>query len=126
VVRIIRAGDATDLGLPGRRSLEIVSSRTGSDSLTLRLVEIPVPAPGDAERAMHRHRDFEECIYVLEGQGVNRSEDGEVAVVAGDTILVPRGQWHVTRNTGDTPLRLLCFFPASRAHETDQERGGRG
>lgn len=126
MVRIIRSGEARDLGLPGRRSLEIVSSRTGSESLTLRLVEIPVAQAGEADRSMHRHRDFEECIYVLEGEGVFHTEDGEDPVSAGDAVLVPRDQWHVTRNTGDSPLRLLCFFPESRAHEHRQEGDGRG
>jgi oxalate decarboxylase/phosphoglucose isomerase-like protein (cupin superfamily) len=30
---------------------------------------------------------------------------------AGDTLLVPAGELHVTRNSGTEPLTLLCFFP---------------
>ena len=29
----------------------------------------------------------------------------------GDTILVPAGELHATRNIGNEPLVLLCFFP---------------
>ena len=32
---------------------------------------------------------------------------------AGDTILVPAGEMHVTRNTGAVPLVMLCFFPVA-------------
>jgi len=113
MVKIIHPGDAKDLNLPGRTSLEIVSKEAGSAQVTLRLVEIPVAAEGDTPREPHRHADFEECMYVLSGQGATRTPSGEAPVVAGDTILVPAGELHVTRNTGSTPLRMLCFFPTA-------------
>jgi len=117
MVQVIRDGEARDLNLPGRKSLEIVSSDIGSDAITLRLVEIPVTRPGDALREPHRHVAFEECMYVLSGQGITLSPAGEVPISAGDTILVPPGEPHVTRNTGDAPLRLLCFFPTGNCSE---------
>ena len=45
MAQLIKAGDAKDLQLPGRRSLEILSSKLGSDAVSLRLVEIPVASP---------------------------------------------------------------------------------
>lgn len=117
MVRVIQAGDAKDLELPGRKSLEIVSANTGSSSMTLRLVEIPVLGPGEPPRDMHRHAEFEECMYVLSGRGSAESESGKIDVKAGDTILVPAGELHVTRNTGDEPLRMLCFFPTAICSE---------
>ena len=84
---------------------------------TLRLVEIPVAAPGEPPRNPHRHTDFEECMYVLSGQGATHTANGEAEVVAGDTIFVPVGELHVTRNTGSTPLRMLCFFPTANCTE---------
>ena len=117
MVRVIQAGDAKDLKLPGRKSLEIVSANTGSSSMTLRLVEIPVLKPGEPTREMHKHSDFEECMYVLSGRGSAESESGKIDVEAGDTILVPAGELHVTRNTGEEPLRMLCFFPTANCSE---------
>lgn len=117
MVRVIQAGDAKDLKLPGRKSLEIVSGNTGSSNTTLRLVEIPVLKPGEPPREMHKHNDFEECMYVLSGQGSAESESGKTDVQAGDTIFVSPGELHVTRNTGDEPLRLLCFFPTANCSE---------
>jgi mannose-6-phosphate isomerase-like protein (cupin superfamily) len=114
---VIRAGDARDLHLPGRKSLEIVSAENGSAELTLRLVEIPVPQPGDPPRELHRHGGFEECMYIISGQGTTYTESDECPVEAGDTILVPPGELHVTRNTGSTPLRMLCFFPTADCSE---------
>jgi len=111
MARVISQDEARNLGLPGRKSLEIVSGVDGSDSVTLRLAEIPVPKPGEALRGPHRHTEFEECIYVLSGQGTSETDSGEHPLKPGDTILIPPGEWHVTRNTGDEPLMLLCFFP---------------
>lgn len=86
--------------------------------MTLRLVEIPVPRPQEPLREPHSHADFEECMYVLSGHGTTHTEDGDYPIAAGDTILVPAGAKHVTRNTGSTPLRMLCFFPT--AHYSEQ------
>lgn len=116
-MRVIRAGDAKELNLPGRKSLEIVSAETGSTAMTLRLVEIPVPLQGESLRAMHRHQGFEECMYVLAGQGTTYTEKGETLVEVGDTIFVPPGELHVTRNTGSVPLQMLCFFPTVECSE---------
>jgi len=101
------------LGLPGRKALEIVSGEKGAHAVTLRLVEIPVPQPGDSQRAPHQHNNFEECIYVLAGQGTTFADSGEYPLKPGDTLLVPAGEKHVTRNTGTGPLLLLCFFPVA-------------
>jgi quercetin dioxygenase-like cupin family protein len=113
MARIFTQAQAKQLGLPGRKSLEIVSGENGAKGLTLRLVEIPVPQPGEALRGPHQHSGYEECIYVLSGQGTTFAESGEYPVKPGDTILIPRGEKHVTRNTGSVPLLLLCFFPSA-------------
>ena len=113
MARIVRSGEAKDLGLKGRVSREIISGAWGSDAVTLRLVEIPVEAPDGPPRKPHFHADCEECIHVLSGRGVFCTDDDEQPVGPGDTILVPPQELHFTRNTGDTPLVLLCFFPVS-------------
>src|SRR5688572_24881680 len=113
MARVLTQGQATRLGPPGRKSLEIVSGAKGSQAVTLRLVEIPVPAPGDALRAPHFHNGVEECIYVLAGSGCTETDSGQHALAAGDAILISAGEKHVTRNTGTQPLVLLCFFPVS-------------
>jgi mannose-6-phosphate isomerase-like protein (cupin superfamily) len=117
MIRVIRPHEARDLNLPGRKSLQIVSAEMGAAAVTLRLVEIPVADPGEAPREPHRHAAFEECMYVLSGQGATRTSSGETEVAAGDTIFVPPGELHVTRNTGSTPLRMLCFFPTANCSE---------
>ena len=110
-MKIVRAADARRLDLPGRTSYEIASGAHGGASFTFRRVEIPVAATTEAPRGQHRHRDFEECIHVLSGRGLATSASGDVEVGPGDTIVMPPGEFHATRNIGAEPLVLLCFFP---------------
>jgi len=113
MARVFTRDDAKRLGLPGRTSLEYVSGEQGSAAVSLRLVEIPVPQPGEPPRGPHVHRGFEECIYVLSGEGTTFADSGQYPLKQGDAILVPPGEAHVTRNTGREPLVLLCFFPTA-------------
>lgn len=123
MARVVKKGEARSLGLPGRTSLELVSGKTGASAVTLRLVEIPVPVAGEKPRGPHRHDGFEECIYVISGEGVTHSESGEHALAAGDAILISSGESHVTRNIGSEPLVLLCFFPAAEITAGTSEPG---
>ena len=110
MARLIKPAQAKRLGLPGRTSLEPVSGEIGS-RVTCRIAEIPMPKPGDKPRGPHLHHGFEECIYVLSGEGTTQAESGEIPIKPGDIVLIPAGEKHMTRNTGNEPLVLLCFFP---------------
>lgn len=111
MAKLFTQAEGKQLGLPGRKALEIVSGARGSRNVTLRLAEIPVPQTGEQPRVAHQHNDFEECIFVLAGEGTTFADSGEYPLKPGDTLLMPAGEKHVTRNTGKEPLLLLCFFP---------------
>jgi mannose-6-phosphate isomerase-like protein (cupin superfamily) len=122
MARVLTQREAKSMGLPGRKSLEIVSGEKGSQAVTLRLVEIPVPKPGETPRAPHFHKGFEECIFVMSGEGFTEADSGKHPLKAGDTILIPSGERHVTRNTGKEPLVLLCFFPVPDISKRTEEQ----
>ena len=113
MARLVKPLGARRLGLAGRVSFEIVSGAMGAHNASVRLVEIPVPAAGEAPRGPHVHHGFEECIYVLSGEGRTIAATGAHEIRAGDTVLIPSDEPHVTRNTGAVPLMLLCFFPTA-------------
>jgi quercetin dioxygenase-like cupin family protein len=123
MARVFKEGAAKSLGLQGRTALEIVSGEGGASGITLRKVEIPVPAQGDSPRSRHVHNDFEECIYVLAGEGITEADSGNYALKAGDAIVIPSGEKHATRNTGSEPLVLLCFFPVGDIRQGTAEPG---
>lgn len=59
----------------------------------------------------HNHPESEEILYVLSGEGEQMLDDGEpFEVKPGDTIYVPIGVFHSTRNTGWEPMRLLALY----------------
>ena len=121
MAKVLTQAAAKSMGLPGRKSLEIVSGEKGAQAVTLRLVEIPPVKPGDAPRGRHFHQGFEECIFVMSGEGCTEADSGNYPLQAGDTILIPSGEKHVTRNTGSEPLVLLCFFPVADIAQRTQE-----
>jgi len=122
MAKVLTQAQARSMGLPGRKSLEIVSADIGgSAAVTLRLVEIPPAKPGDAPRGKHFHQGFEECIFVMSGEGCTEADSGSYPLKAGDTILIPSGEKHATRNTGSEPLVLLCFFPVNNIAQRTQE-----
>lgn len=123
MARVFTQAEAKQLGLPGRKALEIVSGERGARTVTLRLAEIPVSRPGETPRGPHQHFDFEECIYVLSGTGTTFADSGEFPLKPGDTLLIPAGEKHVTRNTGTEPLLLLCFFPVADISKGTGEPG---
>mgnify|MGYP002085189945 CR=1 FL=1 len=77
--------------------------------------------PGDTPRGRHFHQGFEECIYVMSGTGCTEADSGQYPLKTGDTILIPSGEKHATRNTGAEPLVLLCFFPVADISKRTKE-----
>ena len=120
MARLLKQSEAKKLGLPGRTSLEPVSGEIGS-RVSFRIAEVAVPQPGDKPRGPHLHNGFEECIYVLRGSGVNHSEGGQIPIKQGDIVLIPANEKHMTVNTGNEPLVLLCFFPVPDVSAGTQE-----
>jgi mannose-6-phosphate isomerase-like protein (cupin superfamily) len=70
------------------------------------IVEHPL-APRALGAAMHRHRNEDECSFVIEGRIGARLGDVEVEAGPGDYIFKPRNQWHTFWNAGDEPARFL-------------------
>lgn len=126
MARVTRVGNATSLGLPGRNAFELVSGQTGARSVTCRLVEIPVSRGEQEVRKPHFHESFEECIYLLSGEGTTIVDGVDHPLEAGDTILIAPGERHMTRNTGNEPLVLLCFFPVADITTGTHEPGTGG
>jgi oxalate decarboxylase/phosphoglucose isomerase-like protein (cupin superfamily) len=59
----------------------------------------------------HNHPESEEILYVLSGEGEQMLDDREpFSVKPGDTIYVPTGVFHSTRNTSWESMRLLAFY----------------
>lgn len=66
--------------------------------------------PGQTVRPAHSHPLSEELIYIIHGHGKVMIE-GEVGTVEeGSAVLFEQGKVHMLRNTGEKPMKVICFF----------------
>lgn len=115
-----RMEDVPPRRLPHRTFYELVSERTVGASVGCRVVEIDREDPSDPRHA-HVHRQMEEVIVVLSGEGRSWVEGETRPLGPGDSVWVPAGMRHMTVNTGAQPLRLLCFFSSGRPEDDIEE-----
>ena len=83
--------------------------RRGSDQSRICIYEVP---PGKSAYPYHYHLKNEETFFILKGQGLLRSPEGERPVKPGDLLFFPAGEdgAHKLTNTSDTePLVYLDF-----------------
>ena len=87
----------------------LIGAAEGAPNFHMRLFELQ---PG-ATTPWHQH-PWEHEVFVLEGEGVVRTEQGEQPLTANTVVFVPPNEWHQFRNTHpERPLKFLCLIPAS-------------
>jgi len=87
----------------------IFTEAEGAPTFAMRLFEL---APG-GNTPLHRH-PHEHEVYIVEGRAEMTTEEGAVSLQSGDAILVYPEALHNFKNTGESPLRFLCFVPNKR------------
>jgi mannose-6-phosphate isomerase-like protein (cupin superfamily) len=107
-VRVASLSDIRRQQLPGRELQWLVTPETiGAEKISMAVMDCP---PGSTVRPLHSHKDIEEILFILEGQG-EAWVDGEVAAFRqGDAVLFPANSKHMVRNTGNTSLRTCYIF----------------
>jgi mannose-6-phosphate isomerase-like protein (cupin superfamily) len=74
-------------------------------------------APG-VTSAAHRHANCSETLHLLSGEVAQRRGDAWVALEAGDTLLIPAGAIHQTRNAGnETAVLMVAYSSGVRIYE---------
>ncbi len=87
----------------------LIGAQEGATNFHMRLFELQ---PG-ASTPWHQH-PWEHEVFVLDGEGIVRSEKGEQGLQAGTVVFVPPNEWHQFRNTHpEKVLRFLCLIPAT-------------
>ena len=94
----------------------------GAKNTLVSVYEIP---PGKAAYPYHYHHKNEETFYIIRGEGLLKTPEGERPVKAGDLLFFPADSSgaHKLTNTGTEPLVYIdfdvihdldvCFYPDS-------------
>ncbi len=116
----VRYADREELpATPNRVFRLLVNEDCGCLDVTQFVGTIP---PGRAP--LHSHT-YDECVYVVEGEGVLHLAGKDTPLGPGSCIHLPPLQEHCLENTGPTPMRVLGVFhpsgsPASKAYEANE------
>ena len=82
----------------------------GSKYLKISITEY---APGTTHE-LHSHPDQEEVIYVLEGEGITRSAEGDKPISTGAFVFIPGDTEHATINVSkDKPMKAIIIMGSS-------------
>jgi uncharacterized cupin superfamily protein len=86
-----------------------------TEHMGLRYYEL---APGESTAfGYHAHENQEEVFYVLDGSLAFETEDGEVAVGAGEVIRFAPGEFQRSHNPGEDRTRVLGIGAPADAGE---------
>jgi quercetin dioxygenase-like cupin family protein len=111
IMRLVQYTDVEGVKVgKGAEGVEIrwlIDEKDGGKNFCMRHFDI---SPGG--HTPHHQHEWEHEIFILEGEGEVVSGETPHPFRAGDAILMPGGEKHQFRNTGQTPVRLLCLIPA--------------
>ncbi len=83
----------------------ITTDSVGSQQTVFGITVFP---PG-AKHDIHRHPNAEETEYVVEGHGIARVGDDDVAMGPGDIVFVPKNDYHGFHNTSETERAVMVW-----------------
>lgn len=107
---VVRVRDFRDVeaqpAMEGVTMRVVIGPDDGAPVFNMRVFEVQ---PGHA--SPHHSHWWEHEAFVLSGQGVIRTDQGDVPISHGSTVFVPGGEMHQFQSTGDSPLRFICLVP---------------
>ena len=92
--------------LPGVLKREVINADDGAPNFCMRVFEVE---PGSSTPS-HSH-PWEHEVYVLDGQGVAVSQQGETPIARDSVVFVPPDEHHCFTNNGQETLRFICVIP---------------
>ena len=88
----------------------------GAKNTLVSVYEIP---PGKAAYPYHYHHKNEETFYILSGEGVLRTPEGERKVSAGELLFFPTGPKGAHKITNVSETEMLVYIDFDVVHDID-------
>lgn len=93
-----------------------VTPRSEVNQCYVAFYEIP---PMKSNYPYHYHEENTEVFYIIEGNGVLRTEDGQIELKAGDTIVCPPGEHGVHKISNTSMDRVLKYLDVDTTNSPD-------
>jgi quercetin dioxygenase-like cupin family protein len=87
----------------------LITKEMGAPSFAMRLFEMEPKG----HSPFHSH-PWEHEVFILEGEGIVVSEEGEKKFKTGDVVFVLPNENHQFKNTGTETLKFLCLVPIQK------------
>ena len=75
--------------------------------------------PGKSAYPYHYHLKNEETFFILRGEGILRTPEGERAVKAGDLLFFPAGESGAHKLTNTSKTEMLVYLDFDIVHDLD-------
>ena len=112
--KIVAASAQRDIPFPLHPLSQVVASTDLPSGVSFFHSTIPAGAPG-APPHVHEHED--EIYYILEGTAHFLLGDQVETAGPGDTVILPRGEYHANWNEGDTPVKSFVYVSQNSRFE---------
>ena len=87
----------------------VISKEMGAPNFALRVFEVE---PGGFS-PLHSH-NWEHEVFILEGDGIVVSQDGEKRFKPGDAVFVAPNEKHQFKNDGKKVVKFICVVPHTK------------
>ena len=88
----------------------------GAKNTLVSVYEVP---PGKAAYPYHFHHKNEETFYILSGEGLLKTPDGERIVEAGELLFFPAGEAGAHKLTNSSATEMLVYIDFGVVHDID-------
>lgn len=106
----ISLNDVEPTHLEGRDLRWVITDSTvGAKQMSIAIMHC---FPEAIVKPLHAHRNIEEVIYIIEGQGQAWIDGEVVEFTKGDSVFFPANSRHQVRNTGKEMLITASIFSA--------------
>ena len=112
MVKVKKVSDVKKEGIkdvPGVKIQWVWAEKDGVPNFYFRVFEVE---PGK-NTPYHQH-EWEHEVYVLEGEGVVKTDGEEHKINPGTSVYVPPNEFHQFVNTGNSILKFICIIPKSK------------
>lgn len=88
----------------------------GAKNALVSIYEIP---PGKSAYPYHYHHKNEETFYILSGEGILKTPEGERKVTAGELLFFPTGPEGAHKLTNSSGNEMLTYIDFDVVHDID-------